>query len=188
MSQILASPVSGWLNISASGASFSGARDLSALVAVEFLPAGGQQVYYNFEHNHDGVYSGVSHNHNGVYSGVSHNHNGVYSPVEHTHSGLLKGYSLRYIGDNVAFVFNYGVLGWSSILYLLIARDFIPEFAYHWLPHHGSTFVDNSNDTMYSNKISNSGGVFTITWGGTLAVKNQSHSSSYTYDLVVFGY
>lgn len=69
MSQILSSPLSGWLNISASGAAFSGARDLSALVAVEFLPAGGQQVYFNFVHNHDNAYSPLGHSHP-VTSGV----------------------------------------------------------------------------------------------------------------------
>ena len=103
MSQILSSPVSGWLNISASGAAFAGSRDLSALVAVEFLPSGGQQVYFNFVHNHDGVYSGVSHNHDGVYSLVSHSHS--VSP-------FLKFASNRYVGNDTPFVFNYGSLGW----------------------------------------------------------------------------
>lgn len=78
MSQILCAPLSGWLNISASGASFAGARDLSALVSVEFLAAGGQQVFFNFEHNHDTIYASVSHSHiisdlSGV-AAASHSH------------------------------------------------------------------------------------------------------------------
>ena len=63
MSQILSSPCSGWLNISASGASSAGTRDVSALVAVEFLSSGGQQDYFNFEHNHDTSYAALNHVH-----------------------------------------------------------------------------------------------------------------------------
>lgn len=177
MSQILASPLSGWLNISATGASFAGSRDLSALVAVEFLPAGGQQVYYNFEHNHDGVYSGVSHNHNGVYSLVSHSH-----PVP----SFLKFASNRYIGNNMPFVFDYGALGWVALKFIVIHVD-CSDINYFWHPHHGSSFVDNYNIAMYANKITNSGGVFTITAGTTAAVKEQTNSSSHTYDMMAFG-
>ena len=115
MSQILASPLSGWLNISTTGASFAGSRDLSALVAVEFLPAGGQQVYYNFEHNHDGVYSGASHNHDGVYASASH-----------VHAGLLKAYCLRYTGNNSAlFLIMVLWVGRLFFIYKSIVTSFL---------------------------------------------------------------
>ena len=100
MSQILSSPLSGWLNISTAGASFSGSRDLSALVAVEFLPSGGQQVYFNFEHNHDGVYSGISHNHDGVYSLSSHSHgsvSGLWNYMTYTGNGVSSGRVISHV-------------------------------------------------------------------------------------------
>ena len=94
MSQILSSPVSGWLNISASGAAFAGSRDLSALVAVEFLPSGGQQVYFNFVHNHDGVYSVVSHNHDMSYALLNHSHgsaSGLWNYMTYVGNGVSSG-------------------------------------------------------------------------------------------------